>query len=239
MATEKTVVTSEGTANATTASKLADDLAIAQAKDPRIGTALPSANARSKVTAENNIGGRTLIDTNQTASPPALADPNKPTLISDLIRPGAPNSTMANTHAEVGLIQQAYDAGLTQGQNMTIVVRGEAVCSFCQQSTNLIAATERDRDISRESSDYGRFATFDDVPNQAFARNELAITSGMKSDVNYVIEVEVIQPFSAQIGIVGPQGQAVGGASQLYFVMPKYQLGEALKFVEGSQRSLP
>lgn len=52
-------------------------------------------------------------------------------------------TTMANAHAEVGLVQQAYDAGLTQGQSMTIVVRGEAVCTYCQQSTNLIAAANR------------------------------------------------------------------------------------------------
>ena len=50
---------------------------------------------------------------------------------------------MANAHAEIGLIQQAYDAGLTQGQSMTIVVRGEAVCTFCRNSTNLVAAADR------------------------------------------------------------------------------------------------
>lgn len=61
-----------------------------------------------------------------------MADPNKPTLISDLILPGKPNSTMQNAHAEIGLIQQAFDAGLTQGQSMTIIVRGQAVCSFCR-----------------------------------------------------------------------------------------------------------
>jgi filamentous hemagglutinin len=122
---------------------LADDLAVAQAKDPRIGTTLLGANAPVTVTAESNIGGRTLVDTNQTARPSTLADPNKSTLISDLVPPGKPNSTMANAHAEVGLVQQAYDAELTQGQSMTIVVRGEAVCTYCQQSTNLIAAANR------------------------------------------------------------------------------------------------
>jgi hypothetical protein len=136
-------VTSDGTANSATGPKLANDLAAAQAKDPRIGTTLPGANSPVKVTAESNIGGRTLVDTNQTARPVALADPNKPTLISDLVPPGKPNSTMANAHAEVGLIQQAYDAGLTKEQNMTIVVRGDTVCTYCQTSTNLIAAADR------------------------------------------------------------------------------------------------
>jgi hypothetical protein len=140
---EDVTVTSGGTANSATGARLADDLAAAQTKDSRIGTTLPGANAPVTVTAESNIGGRTLVDTNQTARPSALADPNKPTLISDLVPPGKPNSNMANAHAEVGLVQQAYDAGLTQGQSMTIVVRGEAVCTYCQQSTNLIAAANR------------------------------------------------------------------------------------------------
>jgi hypothetical protein len=52
-----------------------------------------------------------------------------------------PNSTMANAHAEIGLIQQAFDAGLTRGQNMSIVVRGEEVCSYCRG--NLTTAAER------------------------------------------------------------------------------------------------
>ncbi|MBR1375982.1 MAG: hypothetical protein IJ566_07845 [Cardiobacteriaceae bacterium] len=63
-----------------------------------------------------------------------LADANKPTLIAAQIDPGKPNSNMANAHAEIGVIQQAYDAGLTQGENMTIVVRGESVCSYCSSA---------------------------------------------------------------------------------------------------------
>jgi filamentous hemagglutinin family protein len=120
---------------------LRNDLLAAQAKDPRIGTVLPGAKAPVTVTAESSIGGRTLVDTNQTARPVTIADPNKPTLIADLIPPGKPNSTMANAHAEIGLIQQAFDAGLTKGQAMTVVVRGEEVCSYCK--SQLTAAADR------------------------------------------------------------------------------------------------
>ncbi|WKE65263.1 hypothetical protein PVT67_16600 [Gallaecimonas kandeliae] len=105
--------------------------------------ALIGANSEVTVTAEANIGGNVLVDTNQTARPSVDADPNKPTLISDLIPPGKPNSTMANAHAEVAVIQRAYDKGLTSGRNMSIVVRGEEVCSYCQSSTNIMAAAER------------------------------------------------------------------------------------------------
>lgn len=120
---------------------LLNELLAAQRSDPRIGTTLPGANASVVVTAESMIGGRTLFDTNQTARPSELADGSKRTLISDTVPPGDPNSTMANAHAEIGLIQQAFDAGLTRGQNMSIVVRGEAVCSYCQ--SNLSTAAER------------------------------------------------------------------------------------------------
>jgi len=120
---------------------LLNELLAAQRSDPRIGTTLPGANASVVVTAESTIGGRTLFDTNQTARPSELADGSKRTLISDTVPPGDPNSTMANAHAEIGLIQQAFDAGLTRGQNMSIVVRGEAVCSYCQ--SNLSTAAER------------------------------------------------------------------------------------------------
>ena len=138
-----TPVTSGGTANAASAKGLTNDLAIAQAGDPLIGTILPGGKAPVTVTAESNIGGITLVDTNQTARPVARANPNQPTLIADLLPPGAPNSTMANAHAEIGLIQQGYNAGLTQGNSMTIVVRGERFCDYCRSSDNVIAAAER------------------------------------------------------------------------------------------------
>ena len=122
---------------------LYNDLRAAQAKDQLIGTTLPGAKAPVTVTAEGSVGGKVLVDTNQTARSTIVADPNKPTLIADLIPPGKPNSTMANAHAEVAVIQRAYDSGLTRGQNMSIVVRGEEICSFCQSSTNILAAAER------------------------------------------------------------------------------------------------
>ncbi|WP_444547652.1 cytidine deaminase-like fold-containing protein [Pseudomonas chlororaphis] len=90
---------------------LKNDLLAAQARDSRIGTTLPGAKAPVTVTAESSIGGKTLVDTNQTARPTVIANPNKPTLIADLIPPGKPNSTMANAQAEIGLIQQAFRRG--------------------------------------------------------------------------------------------------------------------------------
>ncbi|WP_423170848.1 cytidine deaminase-like fold-containing protein [Stenotrophomonas maltophilia group sp. CASM26] len=85
------------------------------------------------------MGGRVLWDTNQGSRPALSADPNKPTLISDLVAPGHPNSNMSNAHAEIGLIQQAFEAGLAEGRDMSIVVRGKPVCDFCMSHIGLAA----------------------------------------------------------------------------------------------------
>ena len=119
---------------------LKQQLANEQARDPLIGTTLPGANAPVQVTAEGSVGDQMFFDTNQTARPTQLANPAQPTLISDLIPPGNPNSSMANAHAEIGVVQQASDAGLTAGQDMTIIVRGKSVCTYC--NSDLINAAD-------------------------------------------------------------------------------------------------
>jgi len=132
--------TSQGTANSVNGRNLAADLARREAIAPQIGTIQPGATKPITVTAEAEIGGVKIFDTNQGARPAAAADPNKPTLIADKVTPGDPNSNMANAHAEVAVIQRAFDAGLTRGKEMTIVVRGEAVCTYCRDYLGDMAA---------------------------------------------------------------------------------------------------
>ncbi len=50
---------------------------------------------------------------------------------------------MKSAHAETAVIQRAYEQGLTAGERMVIVVRGEPICSFCRASDNLLAPAER------------------------------------------------------------------------------------------------
>ncbi|WP_425533776.1 cytidine deaminase-like fold-containing protein [Xanthomonas campestris] len=133
----------DGKADSLAGVKLLEDLAGREARDPLLGRILEPGRETVKVTAEASVAGKKILDTNQMARPLEMADSKKPTLIADLLPPGAPNSNMSNAHAEIATIQRAFDSGLTQGNPMSMVVRGEEICSYCSQSTNLAAAADR------------------------------------------------------------------------------------------------
>jgi hypothetical protein len=67
---------------------------------------------------------------------------------------------------------------------------------------------------------FGMWATPDPVPSQAFARDTLAITSGFKDDVSYVIVVETTGPQIVSRGFAGPiqSAGASGTGSQVQFL---------------------
>jgi hypothetical protein len=95
-------------------------------------------NSPARVTAEAEVNGEVFRDTNPAHRPPVAADTSEPTLIADRaltrdVQRGqpTPNANMADAHAEIGAIQQAYAAGRTTGANMTLTVEGKAVCGFC------------------------------------------------------------------------------------------------------------
>jgi filamentous hemagglutinin len=89
-----------------------------------------------------------FTDVNQTARPDSQAKPDQPTLIADRVNTKIessgkplPNANMATAHAEIGVIQQAHDAGKTQGAAMTLKVEGQAVCGYCRG--DIAAAAEK------------------------------------------------------------------------------------------------
>lgn len=89
-------------------------------------------------------------------------------------------------------------------------------------------------------SRFGGWATFDNVPSQAYARNQLAITPDFKQNVGYVVEVEITRPIQAQVGIVGSQGGAAGGGgNQLNFLISRDDRSSVFKYVPYSGRALP
>ncbi|NIG76590.1 hypothetical protein F3J34_23780 [Klebsiella sp. Ap-873] len=104
-------------------------------------------DANLKVVAKGNVDGVRFSDTNQGARPSQLADFNKPILINDVVQAkiakdpskNPPNGTMGTAHAEVGVIQQAYDKGMTNGKDMLMSVKGEPVCSYCLSDIKAMA----------------------------------------------------------------------------------------------------
>ncbi|WP_039914192.1 cytidine deaminase-like fold-containing protein [Cellvibrio mixtus] len=126
-------IIASGAENNATKALLADDLLSRQAIDPRVGTTLEGATGKIEITAEGTVGGKEFFDTNQTARPVSQADPNKPTLVADLNPANNVNKNMKNAHAEIAVLQRAYDSGVTTGADMAIVVRGvRDVCGHCQ-----------------------------------------------------------------------------------------------------------
>ena len=96
-------------------------------------------DANLKVIATGNVDGNKFTDTNLGARPSELANINKPTLINGRIEAKIekqnkplPNRNMATAHAEVGVIQQAFEKGMTHGREMTMSVSKEPVCDFCR-----------------------------------------------------------------------------------------------------------
>ncbi|WP_289781086.1 hemagglutinin repeat-containing protein [Pectobacterium versatile] len=104
-------------------------------------------DANLKVVAKGNVDGVKFSDTNQGARPSQLADFNKPTLINDVVqakidkRPDKnyPNGNMGTAHAEVGVIQQAYEKGMTKGREMAMSVAGKEVCNYCLTDVRVMA----------------------------------------------------------------------------------------------------
>ncbi|WP_050572340.1 cytidine deaminase-like fold-containing protein, partial [Serratia marcescens] len=126
--------------------------AVAASLTPVLGSAAAKqlskiVDANLKVVAKGNVDGNKFSDTNQGIRPSQLADFNKPTLINDVVqakidkRPDKnyPNGNMGTAHAEIGVIQQAYEKGMTNGKDMLMSVSGQDVCSFCLTDIKLMA----------------------------------------------------------------------------------------------------
>lgn len=118
--------------------------------------------------------GTAFTDMNQGSRPDFfLGDASRPTLINGRIlakiESGGrtfPNENMATAHAEVGVIQQAFERGITKGRDMTLTVSLESVCGFCKGDIAAMADKAR-----------LKFLTIFEEKNQC----ELILAAGMKS----------------------------------------------------------
>ena len=102
----------------------------------QLGSRAAAPRVRPVVNATLTSRFRVFRDVNQTAR--SSADRNKSTLIADRVaakeaelgRP-LPNGNMATAHAEIDAMQQAYDAGATQGARMILSINGKPICGYC------------------------------------------------------------------------------------------------------------
>ncbi|MBC3212505.1 hypothetical protein HZI46_15070 [Serratia fonticola] len=121
-------------------------------------------DANVKVVAKGNVDGNKFSDTNQGARRSQLADFNKPTLINDVVQAkiakdpskSPPNGNMGTAHAEIGVIQQAYEKGMTNGKDMLMSVKGEPVCSYCLSDVKAMAAKSGLKSLTIFEEDTGR-----------------------------------------------------------------------------------
>ena len=84
----------------------------------------------------------------------------------------------------------------------------------------------------------GGFATFDDITEVSYVRNELAVKQEWKPDIDRVITYEVTEPLPVKIGMVGPQvdkGTSTylpGGGSQVEMAVPPAERMNYLKVID-------
>lgn len=115
------------------------------------------------VLAEGRIGQAVIRDVNQRARPAAQADRDHPTLIAEKVNKKVakhqkpfPNGNMADAHAEVGVIQRAYEAGLTKNADMVMTVKGKYVCDYCKSDVASMAKAAGLRSLSIYEMKSGR-----------------------------------------------------------------------------------
>jgi hypothetical protein len=133
----------------------------------KLGHILPTTegnrvNSPVRVTARAEIDGESFIDTNAAHRPPGMADANSPTLVADFVKQKSelsgkllPNSNMDNAHAEVALIQRAWEAGKTQGRDLTIEVEGKLVCGHCKSDLPAMAAASGLKSLTVKATENG------------------------------------------------------------------------------------
>lgn len=106
-------------------------------RSSKLKSILPIRNDQPvQVSAKGTIGKYDFYDVNQSAK---INSPKKPTLIADrinakIVKDGKnrPNNTLADSHAEIGVIQQAYEAGRTRNASMSMEVKGKDICGYCK-----------------------------------------------------------------------------------------------------------
>ena len=110
--------------------------------------------------------------------------------------------------------------------------------NFDPPDATLIPGTQIKMAMSpgQSSTRPGAFATFDEIPDVNYARNELAIKEAWKPSIDRVATYEVIKPLPVKIGPVGPQIENgkyyAGGGSQVEMAVKPTDRMSHLKLID-------
>jgi len=100
-----------------------------------------------KVVAKSVVNNSHYLGTNPMARSQEAKDQNKASVVADHVAAKKrkytvvfpPNGNMADAHAELEVIQKAYENNDTQGQDMVMTVLGKKVCRHCTDDIPLAA----------------------------------------------------------------------------------------------------
>lgn len=129
--------------------------------------------SKPEVVAKGKVSEVRFRDVNQRARPLIRSEKRHPTLIAEKVnektakaakkaaKTGAavkkyPNGNMADAHAEVGVIQRAYEAGLTKNGEMVMTVKGRKVCDYCLSDVVNMAEAARLKSLTIYELEIGK-----------------------------------------------------------------------------------
>lgn len=117
-------------------------------------------DAPVQVSTKATIGMDSFYDVNQSAK---INAPKYPTLIADRVNEKMaqtgkklPNATMADSHAEIGVIQKTYEAGKTKNASMSMILEGKDICGYCKGDIAAAAQIAGLKDLTIKAIDKNR-----------------------------------------------------------------------------------
>ena len=149
-----------------------------------------------------------------------------------------PNTWNEFQKAHKGMFKNSSDAA--KAYRELIAKQSPWPIGFTPAATTLPPGTKLKMALSPGQSPTrpGGFATFDDVPDVNYVRNELAVKEAWKPSVDRVATYEVVKPLPAKVGPVGPQidqganKYLPGGGSQAEMAVPPADRMNYLKLVD-------
>ncbi|CAR52805.1 MULTISPECIES: DUF4150 domain-containing protein [Burkholderia cepacia complex] len=187
----------------------------------KVGETSDAANAANK-TAEIGAVGARGIDAD------SAADASKAAKSADT-DPAGDGLKVERKPVRVRTAEEVNAEAVAQGRDPpykegTLVIEREAKVG---EQYNMVIDDAQKAKIENGQMYLGGWASPDEIPDQVFARNNLAIKEEYKPDLPYVARLEVNRPgMMIREGIVGPQGNLPGEANQIELMVPPKNRGD-------------